>query len=85
MSDESSLSTLEYLKRKLDDYTSPQCEELARTLGLPLTLPRKVKYHPTANAKGEPVPGPGVNTVEPLLRFFREQDRQATEAEKAGA
>ena len=62
-------SIVDYLKRQLIAAGSPRWEAIAAECGIAKTLPRKIAYGDREN--------PGVQTVQPLLDFFREVDSGA--------
>jgi hypothetical protein len=60
-------STIDYLKRHLRAAGQELWPEIAREVGVAKTLPRKIAYGDRRN--------PGVQTIEPLLVYFRQIDR----------
>lgn len=57
---------IQYLKRRLRDVGPGQWELIAEQAGVAKTLPRKLAYNDREN--------PGVQTVQPLLDYFRKLD-----------
>lgn len=58
-------SILEYVQRRLREVGSAQWEQVAQDAKVSKVLPRKLAYERT---------NPGVNTVEPLYRYFKDVD-----------
>lgn len=56
---------LDYLKRKLKEVGSAHWEEVSAAAGVSKSLPRKLAYERE---------NPGVNTVQPLLDYFKAVD-----------
>jgi hypothetical protein len=61
-------SILEYVRRRLKESGSDKWEEIAHAAGCAPSTPRKVVYERE---------NPGVNTVEPLYRYFLALDTAA--------
>lgn len=58
---------IDYLKRKLRDAGSARWELIAAESGVAKTLPRKIAFNDRDN--------PGVQTIQPLIDYFREIER----------
>ena len=65
-------SIIDYLKRKLRDVGPSQWEAIAAECGVAKTLPRKIAYEDRDN--------PGVQTIQPLIDFFRAKELVAAPA-----
>jgi hypothetical protein len=61
-------SILDYVRRKLREAGPQQWETIARAAGCSLVSPRKIVYDRK---------NPGVNTIEPLYRYFQAIDLAA--------
>lgn len=63
---------VDYLKRKLLEAGSSRWEAIASECGIAKTLPRKIAYGDREN--------PGVQTVQPLVDYFRAEDMRSGHA-----
>lgn len=77
-------SILGFVQRRLGEEGPARWEAIARDAGCPHWLPRKVYYYKHDPKK----PGPGVNTLQPLVDYFTRLDagsRRTVKRAKAAA